>query len=649
MNRSFASFVAGKAEIRRYGFFLSFLALLWMCTRPYRGIVHDSILYSFQAIASAVPERFSDDLYLRFGSQEDFSLYTPFLSLVIRLTDIETANLIVTIAGQILWIVGAGLLVRAVCHTPERRFLAFATLLLMPAAYGGLGVFSYAEHFQTPRIFAEGIALAGIAMAVRCAWRRSTALLALAMLVHPLMALPAVAVAFLLAARGRPALWLLPLVALAASIALAAADVQPFLRIRQTINGDWWDAVVQRSGFALMSRWTLPDIFLILVQFIVAGLIYWRGDGVERKLVRALTITVVVALLVNFVAADLLHNLLVLNLQFYRATWLLGVIANILAGALLPRLYAERDRVSAALLVGLALYALEHFFPLMIALALPQLALASAALWARHRMGSISRAMGAALIILTWLTTLCAIALIAVYLEQAIAVRLQARLWVYGLLASSVIAASLFVIGRSNSAIALTTCAIAVGISIYDQESPWQRLARSDDRPPRELMSIIEHAKNVYWESGMDYSWFALGRTQYFSCAQGTGSMFYERTALEYVRRGRALAALGTLDFAADESGFCFRSGVREQHATPGQEALRHACQSLPDLDLIVLLSEIRDAPRLTWKLPYALPVYRPTRGRLVRSDHDRFHFYQCKDFRTPVSAQLGPSRATLN
>jgi len=616
------------------------LALVWMYTRPYEGIVHDAILYSFQAIAIRDPARFSDDLYVRFGSQAEFSVYTEFLALVIDLMGLRTANLILTLAGQTAWMIGAVLLVRAVFEGNVLRIVGFGAILLLPSAYGGVDIFRYAEPFHTPRIFAEGAALAGIAMALTSGWRRSVAMLVLSAIVHPLMALPAAGTVFLLAAERNRRLWLLPAVAALVFAALAFGGVHPFDRVGRAIEGEWWRVVVRRCNFALITQWDLPDYMRILVQANIAGLVYSQGSDLMRRLLRALAMAVAIALLASLVAADLSRNLLAVNLQLYRATWLLGVTVNMLAAVLVVGALGRRNALAIPLLAGLALYALDHFFPLMSVLAAPQLALTSAAMWLAHRRSVLPRPCATVLTAVTCIAALCALVLMHQQLNRVIAVQHPSLLWTYQLLALSLVAATAFFAGHPRSATALATGALALGVATYDHESPWQRLATSEHRPPQAVLSVIENARNVYWEGGFDYSWFGLRRPSYFSCVQGTGSMFYEATALEYLRRGRALSSLNTVDFSSTGSGHCLprqRPGV---HSGIDRDTLRRACLALPELDLIALLNDVPGAPSLSWKLPFTLPVYQTIAGRATRTDHDRFHFFRCADLRALVTTR---------
>ncbi len=63
---------AGDLARQRLG--LAVLVLLWAITwcvsHPYHGILHDGHLYTPQALARLHPDSLSQDIFLRFGSQD---------------------------------------------------------------------------------------------------------------------------------------------------------------------------------------------------------------------------------------------------------------------------------------------------------------------------------------------------------------------------------------------------------------------------------------------------------------------------------------------------------------------------------------------------------------------------------------------------
>jgi hypothetical protein len=62
------------------------LALLacWVLVHPYRGMVHDALLYTLQALSRLYPESLGQDLFLAHGSQEDFTIFSRIYAPLIR-------------------------------------------------------------------------------------------------------------------------------------------------------------------------------------------------------------------------------------------------------------------------------------------------------------------------------------------------------------------------------------------------------------------------------------------------------------------------------------------------------------------------------------------------------------------------------------
>ena len=58
----------------------SLLVLIHAIATPYCGIVHDSQLYSGLVLNRIDPSFWSEDLFFRYGSQDNFSLFSPLMA-----------------------------------------------------------------------------------------------------------------------------------------------------------------------------------------------------------------------------------------------------------------------------------------------------------------------------------------------------------------------------------------------------------------------------------------------------------------------------------------------------------------------------------------------------------------------------------------
>ncbi len=184
---SVASNQAASAPSRLFIF--TVVAILWMMTRPYGGIIIDAQFYTVQALSHIQPAKFADDLYLKYGSQDQFSIYSLFLAGLIRLTGIAAANFLAELAGACLFITSCWYLLHALKLNMREAAAGLWAAILLPAVYGDAPWnISYAQSFQTPRIFVESFVLFSIGLVLRGAWARAALLLLLALLLHPLMA-----------------------------------------------------------------------------------------------------------------------------------------------------------------------------------------------------------------------------------------------------------------------------------------------------------------------------------------------------------------------------------------------------------------------------------------------------------------------------
>ncbi|HYJ34982.1 MAG TPA: hypothetical protein VEV64_02410, partial [Rhizomicrobium sp.] len=207
----------------RWGALGCALVVLWLATRHYFGVIQDARFYTLEALRGLHPHAFADDMYFTHGSQGSYSLfshlYRPFLSWF----GVGAAGMAFTLAGQLCWIYGLYRLARG---WVGKRFLwlSLATAIVMPNAYA---FFGYGEDFATPRLFAEALTLLGLAF-LHTRPPLSFVLLGLAAALHPLMALPGLAVAFVYFALARPLLWIALPAGAATAWLLGAAGVAPF-------------------------------------------------------------------------------------------------------------------------------------------------------------------------------------------------------------------------------------------------------------------------------------------------------------------------------------------------------------------------------------------------------------------------------------
>ena len=164
------------------------LISMWMLNHPYKGIFHDSKLYTLQALSHIEPEIFRNDLFLRNDSQDNYTVFSPLYAYLIKLTNVSAANIILFIIGHILWFFSA-YLIAGLLNKGPLKFIALALAVAMPSYYGAKFIFSYGEPFLTPRIFSEAFVLFSIFFALKNRFILCAILLVMGFLMHPIVAL----------------------------------------------------------------------------------------------------------------------------------------------------------------------------------------------------------------------------------------------------------------------------------------------------------------------------------------------------------------------------------------------------------------------------------------------------------------------------
>src|SRR4051812_19203684 len=132
------------------------IALLWLMNANYFGLEHDATLYTFQALAHRSPELYSSDVFLRFGSQDRYTLFTPGYAALIGWLGMERAAVVATLICQAALLFAAWRLVRRLV-TPTLALAGCALLIALPTDYGPRRIFNVIENFVTPRMLAEAL------------------------------------------------------------------------------------------------------------------------------------------------------------------------------------------------------------------------------------------------------------------------------------------------------------------------------------------------------------------------------------------------------------------------------------------------------------------------------------------------------------
>jgi len=267
---------------------LSLLVLTtWILQRPYRGLNHDSVLYTFLALARLYPASLAHDVILRFGSQDSYTFFSPLYAAAIRALDLEPAAALLTFFGQAAYFAAAWALARR-AMSARQALLAVGLLIALPSDYGARQDFSYIEGFLTPRQMGEALVLASLAATLAGRQILCGVCLCAGMLLHPIMALAGFVMLFCLyvgVPRPRVALALGSTVlgvSLAIVLLIPVGSFRPF-------DATWLD-LIDSFGYLFISQWSIRDWahFCVPAGLLVVGVLTGTTSLVRKLCAAAL-------------------------------------------------------------------------------------------------------------------------------------------------------------------------------------------------------------------------------------------------------------------------------------------------------------------------------------------------------------------------
>jgi hypothetical protein len=628
--------------------FVLLITALWMTTRPYLGIIGDARFYTVQALNALLSGRFASDLYFRYGSQDQFTLFTLAYEPVLAALGIAKAGMTLTIIGECGWVGGLIYLARGLFRDGRLALVAVVTAIVLP---GGVVMLNYGEQFLTPRLVVEAITLWALGSMLRGKVIRALLLLSLAATVHPLVALPGFAVLFLYQAAERRVWWIMGGFAAMASLGLAVLGVQPFARLLTKFDAAWFEIVRVRDFHCLLTEWSLFDWLKACNIFAVGALGLSVAEPRERRFLVMAFVVSLGGLAVTLVGGDLLHNVLVVDAQQYRATWPLAVGANLFVGPLLLRLrwtvLSPVTRAGLAWTIGTLV--VTQFVVAGYFVTVPQLLIFGlAAAWEQNRRTSVPAGAQACGVVILGLACGATLSVFGLYMRWAAGnptlfwgtIRaLGVTALALGLVASLVTVPIQKRAAMTRPLIALATAVVVIAVLGWDQRTPWAKFVETADAAPESLAALLPEGQPIYWEGDVRVPWFVLRRPSYFSCAQGTGVLFFRGTALSYQHRYDTFLRLRTLDFGQE------RGCPPPPAAVPAsfdRAALASICTTERSLGALVLVRPAANASGQLWVSPvkYQEDVVENGESRTFMTD--KFYVYPCAAFRTASVSQSG-------
>jgi hypothetical protein len=590
------------SRIARWAWLL-FIIATWMLLHLYEGLRHDAIMYSMQGLAHVRPAYWSQDVYLRFGSQDQFSVFPRLFARCIAWFGLEHGAELLTAIAELAFFVTAWRLARLLL--PEREALMGLFLLVaLPGTYGSVDIFHVVEDFITPRLLAEALVLAGILN-----WLKQRPLIALLCLtaglfVHPLMAATGIGLwLWLSIVQPRPRL--------AMFLALAGVALLALLRI--TVSGppvrfdDLWFAISPSAlPYLLITRWDgyVWGVTLAPLLLLAAGSTLLEQQP-ARRLARAGLGIGIAGIALSAYGGDLLHLTLIVQGQPWRAMWFGTAIAILLLPLIVQQLWRHNDFGRATALVLLAESALisERYSVVLAPLSLLLLVLAQRE--GRHLQPRYQRLAlyGAALVLALALVILSSDLLPALHFDYFPHAQFVAPTWARrarelmhnGTLIFGLLGLFIWVCwprpNRWSLPLVLLLCAASCAALLPVAWQCWTRVTfvPAEQQLFADWRAKIPPGSEVLFPESPLFTWVLLERPSYISRSQATSAL-YSRSAAMFIY-GRVLALHPYLRTIGED--FWDPDSNSKAAATP---SLALAC-AVGDLRFVVSRASLEAAP----------------------------------------------------
>jgi hypothetical protein len=594
---------------------------------PYGNLVHDARLYAFQVQNQMSGGAFAGDLFLRFGSQDEFTPFSRLVAPIAAVFGIDWTFFSLFLVFDALLILALQRLVIALVEDRVTAAVALLATVVAALPYGGLRIFHVFEFFFTPRLISCGLVLFALERTLRRQYVAGLAFAAAATVIHPLMGFAAVAIGLWCAILDRlPRRWIVAAIVVAAAAGIAVLGYRPLgVRVFGTLDPEWLEVTRQASAYNFPAFWTTRDWINVAMSIALpawAAVMLWDESPHRARFLGVSAVLGVVGVVTMFVAGAAPYRIL-LQGQPYRALWVLAALRIPIAFWLATRIFrrAVAAQVVAILLVAsvdvTTIAAPEVVFSLLgIAAFLivlnrgtPQVDFNRALV--RSLVGGISVGFVLAALIRAYRIGIrTSLLMSTVGSKTYVDVVLGApgvMIWL-GLL----LGVLMLLIGRRTPGLAFTAGGLALAVVIHfaaflnGQLPGFREAETSYGRDLPFIQSYFQHRPHdgvapptVYegvWES-TTLIWFDLQSTVYFNLEQMSGVLFNRETGIEGKRRASIVRPFelarynAVADFIpwADRLMITSLFGPPEQAAPATRRDVELLCGSHEQVDVAIL------------------------------------------------------------
>lgn len=329
---------------------------------PYQGIFHDAKIYGLLTLNRIDPNHFAEDLFLQYGSQDRYSLFSLAAAPIVSVLGLPVGFLLLYLLSNGLLLLAIQRFVRALIKDPLVSIPTLLYLAITPIPFAGLSTFHVNESFLTPRIEANALVLFALERLLAGRWLQMGLFIFTALLLHPLMAFPGLLVigGWMVLSYFQPKKIIFGVFLAVVASAAIMLDKTLALRLFGSMDETWRQILDRVYFFVYPLKWTIQDWLRIILSFTVVFSSSWnqQHDASLRRLLFLISIVGAVGLAVGVLACFLPYALL-LQGQSYRWLWLLALTSHPLSFQLVLRFWksAQSPQRLAALCLVMCLNA----------------------------------------------------------------------------------------------------------------------------------------------------------------------------------------------------------------------------------------------------------------------------------------------------
>jgi hypothetical protein len=522
---------------------------LWVIRRFYDGIRHDGMFYAGQTMVRLGDSNIAQDIFFRYGSQDQFTIYSLVNAFLVREFGWVAASMGSVLVSQITFMVSAVLLLLEFAPLPLVA-LGIGVCAISPF-YGPYDIFSIGEPFTTSRSLAEPMLLFAVLAMLKGRNVISLVLMALASVMHPLLAAPVWCLLYahawsLYPARRR---LLMVLVAVLLLIVIIAAVMQPAFFFT-FYDDEWWGVVVAHTGQVSMRSWDYRGWSLAVFDLGVPLLVARTITGFNQQFLRQLSLIFALGVLITAWGADVFHSVFLTEIQIWRAE----ALSHLLAAGLFPFLLWQLRRNGITTLIG-ALFVLLGFefnsnsnagYAVIAGVIL--LGLGNRVPKPTTSMKALVAGFALIAIVAGLINQLDIIRYYAEHVQNftlGFLVHNTASSWLVG--AAFILGAAMLASRMPRTAIGFSVVVLAAMCSMWDARTPFQRYMENNIGQGSPVADIIPPGKTVLWGDDLRPIWFITDRASYYSTNQAAGLVFRRATAVSYIEHETLAAPLQAL------------------------------------------------------------------------------------------------------